>query len=638
MPERLLYDEGQLRKLLDDLSELRMRILRSSDYPSDFAAIEAAVGDPDDRDSILNLRHYLAFRSEDLRPLQERLSTIGLSSLGRSEVHVIDAIERVLNLLQRLLLPDQPPVGMSRRAISLDEGCRLLTRNTERLLGPSPVGRKVRIMVTLPSEAAHDYGLIYKLAERGMDVARINCAHDSVDDWLQMIRHVRRAAAELGRPLTVSVDLAGHKIRTGPLAVEAGVLHMTPKRDRFGRVLAPVRLRLQRPAGQEAEAPRAWQANQAGLLWDKGQEVELQPGDRLRFVDSRGAKRTAVIDTVDGEGAWANLHHATYLSNDISWRWERDGEKWRRHGVFSGIADTPVAIVLRQGDLLLLTREPLPGQVQPVESSGMPVAVARISCAMPEIFEVLRVGQQLWIDDGKFGAEVAELSEAGALLKINNCRPGGAKLLADKGLNFPGLELGLPGLAQHDLTALKALVGKVDIINFSYVETAAHVHELLATLERLKAEKVGIIAKIETAQAFNNLAEIALAAMGRLPFGIMIARGDLAMEVGPERLAEVQEEILWLAEAAHLPVVWATQVLESMAKKGVVSRPELTDAAMGERAECVMLNKGPFIEKALTSLHNILSRMQEHQRKKSPRLRALRWGRAAGMPENNGSG
>lgn len=638
MPERILYDEGQLRKLLDELSELRMRIFKSSDYPSDFAAIEAEVGDPGDRDSILNLRHYLAFRAEDLRPLQERLSTIGLSSLGRSEVHVIDAIERVLNLLQRLLMPEQPPVGMSRRAISLDEGCRLLARNTERLLGPSPAGRKVRIMVTLPSEAAQDYGLIYKLAERGMDVARINCAHDEVADWLQMIKHVRRAAAELGRPLTVSADLAGHKIRTGPLALEAGVLHMTPKRDRFGRVLAPVRLRLARPMEAGPESSAGWQASQAGLLWNKGQEVELQPGDRLRFVDARGAKRIAVIDTVDAEGAWANLHHATYLVNDIRWRWERDGAKERRRGMFGGIAEIPVVIVLRQGDLLLLTREPLPGQSQAVAGVGLPAASAHISCAMPEIFEVLRPGQQIWIDDGKFGAEVVEVNEAGALLKITNCRPGGAKLLADKGLNFPGLELGLPGLAQHDLAALKALVEKVDIINFSYVETAAHVHELLATLERLKAEKIGIIAKIETAQAFNNLADIALAAMGRLPFGIMIARGDLAMEVGPERMAEVQEEILWMAEAAHLPVVWATQVLETMAKKGVVSRPELTDAAMGERAECVMLNKGPFIEKAVTSLHDILSRMQEHQRKKSPRLRALRWGRGGHRLENGGNG
>ncbi len=66
------------------------------------------------------------------------------------------------------------------------------------------------------------------------------------------------------------------------------------------------------------------------------------------------------------------------------------------------------------------------------------------------------------------------------------------------------------------------------------------------------------------------------------------------MECGYQRLAEVQEEILWICEAAHVPVIWATQVLETLAKKGMPSRSEITDAAMGERAECVMLNKGPY--------------------------------------------
>lgn len=81
----------------------------------------------------------------------------------------------------------------------------------------------------------------------------------------------------------------------------------------------------------------------------------------------------------------------------------------------------------------------------------------------------------------------------------------------------------------------------------------------------------------------------------------MIARGDLAVECGYERMAEVQEEILWICEAAHLPVIWATQVLESLAKKSQPSRAEITDAAMGERPECVMLNKGPHIAAAVSA-------------------------------------
>src|SRR6185369_16754825 len=88
--------------------------------------------------------------------------------------------------------------------------------------------------------------------------------------------------------------------------------------------------------------------------------------------------------------------------------------------------------------------------------------------------------------------------------------------------------------------------------------------------------------------------------------------------------AEVQEEILWVCEAAHVPVVWATQVLESLAKEGMPSRAEITDAAMGERAECVMLNKGPHIRMAVRALADILQRMQGHQRKKRSILRPLK--------------
>ena len=104
----------------------------------------------------------------------------------------------------------------------------------------------------------------------------------------------------------------------------------------------------------------------------------------------------------------------------------------------------------------------------------------------------------------------------------------------------------------------------------------------------------------------------------------MIARGDLAVEIGFERLAEMQEEILWLCEAAHVPVIWATQVLEEMVKNGLPSRGEMTDAAMAARAECVMLNKGPNVGAAIGVLDRLLRRMGEHQVKKTPTLRALR--------------
>ena len=88
-------------------------------------------------------------------------------------------------------------------------------------------------------------------------------------------------------------------------------------------------------------------------------------------------------------------------------------------------------------------------------------------------------------------------------------------------------------------------------------------------------------------------------------------------------LTEIQEEILWICEAAHVPVIWATQVLEGLVKEGHATRAETTDAAMSQRAECVMLNKGPELPAAVALLDRLLGRMDAHQFKKTAMLRAL---------------
>jgi pyruvate kinase len=161
------------------------------------------------------------------------------------------------------------------------------------------------------------------------------------------------------------------------------------------------------------------------------------------------------------------------------------------------------------------------------------------------------------------------------------------------------------------------------------VQRPEDVDALHAELARLEAPRLGVVLKIETQAAFNRLPSLLLGAMRRPPVAVMVARGDLGVEVGFERLSEVQEEILWLCEAAHVPVIWATQVLESLAKGGLPSRAEVTDAAMASRAECVMLNKGPYIRETLRFLTDVLLRMQSHQQKKTARLRKLQVSDAA---------
>jgi pyruvate kinase len=194
---------------------------------------------------------------------------------------------------------------------------------------------------------------------------------------------------------------------------------------------------------------------------------------------------------------------------------------------------------------------------------------------------------------------------------------------------LPDSVLDLPSLTDKDIDDLAVVAKYADMVGLSFVQHASDVHLLRQHLHRLGRDDIGIVLKIETIQGFENLPELMLAAMAGPSAGVMIARGDLAVECGYERLAEVQEEILWCAESAHMPVIWATQVLETLAKTGIPSRAEISDAGLGVRAECVMLNKGPYITDAIHTLDDILRRMGGHQAKKRPLLRALHaWGGA----------
>jgi pyruvate kinase len=189
------------------------------------------------------------------------------------------------------------------------------------------------------------------------------------------------------------------------------------------------------------------------------------------------------------------------------------------------------------------------------------------------------------------------------------------------GLNFPDSRLDVPAVSDRDGEALGFLEEHGDLVGLSFVRSGDDVRQLE---RRLRRADLGLMLKIETRAGFEALPTLLLDCLGRRPLAVMIARGDLAVECGFERLAEIQEEILWLCEASHVPVVWATQVLESLAKTGLPTRAEVTDAAMSVRAECVMLNKGPFIESATLALDSILRRMEAHVYKKRQLYRPLR--------------
>jgi len=271
-----------------------------------------------------------------------------------------------------------------------------------------------------------------------------------------------------------------------------------------------------------------------------------------------------------------------------------------------------------------VTRDLEPGRPATRDSSGQILTPAQIGCTIPEVFDDVEPGESIWFDDGKIGGLVEKVEAARVLVRITRTRLSGARLRGDKGINLPESTLRLSALTPKDLEDLGFVAQHADVVELSFANSASDVEQLQRHLARLGGRPPAIVLKIETRRGFDNLPDMLLTAMRSPSCGVMIARGDLAVECGFERLAEVQEEILWISEAAHVPVIWATQVLETLAKEGLPSRAEVTDAAMGDRAECVMLNKGPHVLHAVRALDDILRRMQSHQAKKRSMLRELR--------------
>jgi pyruvate kinase len=437
-----------------------------------------------------NFAAYLALRQNDLRPIQTALMPLGLSSLGRCEGRVRPNLCAVIEALAARCA--EPSVGPATTARAFFRGERLLRAETARVFGPQQSDRAVRIMVTLPSQAAEDADFITELVGAGMDAARINCAHDDVDAWRKMVANVRAAEKHAGRRCSVYADLAGPKVRT----LEVHVRH----------------------------------------------DARIHVGDRIALV-----------------------------------RTFRDAQR------------------------------------------GTPAMI----CTLPAIFDRLRAGDPVWIDDGKIGCMVRSVQSSGAELEVTQASERGNRLRPDKGLNFPKTAITAPALSAADCEALAAILDSIDVVGYSFVRRASDIATLQDELTRLGRPQLPLALKIETLEGVNNLPELIVQAAGRQPTAVMIARGDLAVEIGYRRLAEMQEEILWLCEAASIPVIWATQVLDEFVKTGIPTRAEITDAAMAERAECVMLNKGTHVVAAVKALDELLPLMEAHHTKKTSRMRAL---------------
>ena len=566
--------------------------------------------------SAKNLIHYLAFRSLEIDRLQTELRDLGLPSLSNIEAHVMQSLINLQEILEHLA--GRPVTAKPTGIITVKKSDKLLRKNTKSIFGYRSKKRKTRIMVTLPTTAAVDKDFVQKLVKAGMNCARINCAHDDIDTWARMMNHVREASRVQQRKVKIAMDLAGPKLRTGSMVPGPKITHIKPQRDDLGNITQPAEVWIA-PYG-------VWpppEHNQAPILRiDESVFAKLKRGSEFIFTDTRDKKITIVIDRKDGKGVWGTCNKSAYVETGTPFvhkRYKQSGKEVSRVGE---LLPKQQFINLFTGDTLVLHKDPRHGENAKFDDQGQLIEPAHISCTLPQAIDAMQVGEPIFFDDGKIEGIVELKNEESITIKIEQAKDRGSKLRADKGINLPDTNLNISGLTEKDHQDLKFVATQADVINYSFVNSKNDVKQLQAELIKSNSN-CGIVLKIETQEAFKKLPSILLTAMRSYPIGVMIARGDLAIEIGWKNFPTIQQEIMRMCGAAHIPDVWATQVLESLAKKGTPSRAEITDAAMAQQAACVMLNKGYYIHKAVKMLDKILRRMERFQQKNAtvlPRL------------------
>jgi pyruvate kinase len=436
-----------------------------------------------------NMIHYLTLRNEDIRELQDSLHIHGLSSLASSESHIHCQLQSILQRLGKHYSPEELD------QCTFEYNLHQIGQKSDIIFGKKLDPDIPHIMVTFDASFADDYALIKNLLQNGMNVARINCAHDTEATWSRMIQHLKRACLRTSLPCKVYMDLAGPKIRT--------------------------------------------------ILMSKGKEkgkVKVKEGELIWLAD--------------------NAHHFT---ND--------------------------EIVISPNEKGLVT--------------------------------MLKKGQRIYIDDGMIKGVVETIHKKGAAIRIIRISSTKQQIKSGKGINFPDSEIFIASLTEFDKKCLPFICEHADMVGYSFVRYPSDLEGLQLALKKLTAFPPPVIIKIETPEAVKNLPGLLLCGMQEKAYGVMIARGDLAVEIGFERMGEIQEEILWICESAHVPVVWATQVLETLNKSGIATRSEITDASHAAMAECVMINKGDHTIKVIETLRDILQRTGGHHIKKRFTFRPL---------------
>jgi len=252
----------------------------------------------------------------------------------------------------------------------------------------------------------------------------------------------------------------------------------------------------------------------------------------------------------------------------------------------------------------------LPGERFTLTSDDIIGSAQRVSMSFEQLPQVVKPGNRLFLNDGLVQLVVERVAGSDVHCTV----AVGGELRSKKGLNLPGIHLGVSAFTDHDRACLEfALKHGVDAVSQSFVETAADIEAVRAAAKSLGAEPF-IIAKIERSDALNHFDEILNASDG-----IMVARGDLGVEVPIEQMAILQKQLIAKASLVGKPVITATQMLESMTTSRLPTRAESTDVANAilDGTDCIMLSgesaMGKYPEESVAMLARIAAYTEGHR-------------------------
>ncbi len=455
-------------------------------------------------------------------------------------------------------------------------------------------------MVTLPSEAKDSPSLIRELIATDTSVLRINTAHDDPIAWGKMAQTIQEENKLQNKETKIYVDLAGPKNRTGKIIKNTYPFKIGSKEGEKVEITSKIleNTLTKRESKDEKSI--------ASLVVEDGfYEEAFKHQDKIFIQDvERGKKQSFKLIVEEGK-LFAIIDKKVLIlpTTIVKLKTKRETLKSKLHNF---IAQTEIIRLFRE-DSIIITPNEIDGYSN-YNYEGT-VYSAIINCSNKEIFNYVKIGDNIFIDDGKIGCKIVKLLPIGLECNVFLAKEQGTTLKEEKGINFPDTDLVIDAITPTDKKIFANIVEYADILGISFAQSDKDIKELQDMLKEINKESIAIVPKIETKLALKNLPKILEQLLQGDKFALMIARGDLAIEVGFDNLPYVQEEIFNICEAAHVPVIYATQILEGKMKNNLPSRAEVIDAANAQRADCVMLNKGPFVVDTIMSIKNILRKV-----------------------------